>query len=219
MGLIGTHVLLIAHDFPRDDDVAFNEWYVREHMPERVALPGFNRGRRYHAIGPGRRYLAFYETDAEALSSEPYLKLVRGFDLRSRQFVPRFESASRTISLVRSSVGIGEGGIIEVIGLTPSDADWWRGNSDAFAKNLVARNGIVGAHIIEADSEILGHSQRGHLRQGDLVLPWTVLVEAIDYSALDALWRGSASISPSFDIGSPLLRSRYQLLFSIEHRR
>jgi hypothetical protein len=177
------------------------------------------RGRRFHAIGSGRRYLAFYETDAGALSSDPYLKLVRNFDLRSRKFVPRFESASRTISSIRSSAGIGEGGVIELVGLNPvaTDVDRLRRNADAITKELVERAGISGAHILEADQEMLFYSQSGHLRQGDLVLPWILLVEALDESALERLWRDPVSMPGNFDIGAALVRGRYRLLFSISN--
>jgi hypothetical protein len=222
MALLGTHVLLITHDFPKEDDRDFNEWYIREHMPERVVgLPGFNRGRRFRAYESGPQYLAFYETtDARAVSSDAYLKLVRNFDPRSRQFVPRFQSPSRTVSIVRASVSSGEGGMLGLIGCTISagfDAGL-RGNAgQQLIDELVTQPGITGAHLLEADEEALTHSRKGHLRQTDLVLPWTLLVEAIDDAALAAVWQGRlAPVRLAGDgIGDTLLRCRYRALFSL----
>jgi hypothetical protein len=53
----------------------FNAWYDEEHLPERLAIPGFRSARRWVA---GRTYLATYELDsAEVLSSSPYLSRYR----------------------------------------------------------------------------------------------------------------------------------------------
>jgi hypothetical protein len=49
----------------------FNAWYDEEHLPERLAIPGFRSARRWVS---GRSYLATYELDSLAvLSSAPYL--------------------------------------------------------------------------------------------------------------------------------------------------
>ena len=53
----------------------FNAWYRRQHLPERLSVPGFLRGRRYQATGDGPVYFTLYETvDAAVLSSAPYLE-------------------------------------------------------------------------------------------------------------------------------------------------
>ncbi|MGH8689613.1 MAG: hypothetical protein ACREUS_01155 [Burkholderiales bacterium] len=49
----------------------FNAWYDQEHLPERLAIPGFRSARRWVS---GRTYLATYELDSvEVLSSAQYL--------------------------------------------------------------------------------------------------------------------------------------------------
>lgn len=222
MTFLGTHTLLITHDFPESDTQDFNEWYVREHMPERViGLPGFNRGRRYHALDERPQYLAFYETtDARALSSDSYLKLVRNFDPRSRLFVPRFQAPSRTVSVVRASNGVGNGGVLGLIGFEAraEAVDSLRSaKGKAMASDLISRHGITGAHLLEADEDALSHSRQGHLRQNDLVLPWTLIVEAIDEPALDAVWQGQLAPAnlAAEGFGNILLRCRYRMLFSL----
>jgi len=50
MSLAGLGAVCIWHDLlpeARDD---FDQWHNREHMPERVGIPGFRRGRRYVAV-------------------------------------------------------------------------------------------------------------------------------------------------------------------------
>jgi hypothetical protein len=51
----------------------FNAWYDSEHLPERLAIPGFRSARRWVAdLAPGEgRYLATYELDSEAVLASP----------------------------------------------------------------------------------------------------------------------------------------------------
>jgi hypothetical protein len=48
MALLGKGALVIWHDV--QDETDYNEWHSKEHMLERVAVPGFRRGLRYVAI-------------------------------------------------------------------------------------------------------------------------------------------------------------------------
>ena len=55
----------------------FNAWYDSEHLPERLAIPGFRSARRWIAsCAPGEgKYLATYELDsAGVLQSPAYLE-------------------------------------------------------------------------------------------------------------------------------------------------
>jgi hypothetical protein len=69
---------LMAPDPAAEDE--FNAWYDREHIPERLVLPGFISATRYESTQrrPDSRlnYLAVYELDGpEALSTPGYLGL------------------------------------------------------------------------------------------------------------------------------------------------
>jgi len=61
----------------------FNAWYDGEHLPERLAIPGFRSARRWVAdVAPGEgRYLATYELDSEAVLASP-------------EYLARFEGAT-----------------------------------------------------------------------------------------------------------------------------
>ena len=47
-------ILAIWHDVDAAIGDEYERWYFREHLPERVAVPGFLAGRRYEAVS-GRR--------------------------------------------------------------------------------------------------------------------------------------------------------------------
>jgi hypothetical protein len=74
-------LLLTMTEPPPAMDEEFNAWYDGEHLPERLAIPGFRSARRWVAdVAPAEgRYLATYELDSQAvLSSSPYLARFQG---------------------------------------------------------------------------------------------------------------------------------------------
>jgi hypothetical protein len=70
-------LLLTLTEPPAGMEEEFNAWYDEEHLPERLAIPGFRSARRWVAdCAPGEgKYLATYELDSpDVLQSEAYLE-------------------------------------------------------------------------------------------------------------------------------------------------
>jgi hypothetical protein len=70
-------LLLTITEPPRPMEEEFNAWYDTEHLPERLAIPGFDSARRWvdpHApVGTGK-YLATYELNSpQVLEAPEYL--------------------------------------------------------------------------------------------------------------------------------------------------
>ena len=63
MPLLGSGVLAIWNGVAPGYEAEFVEWHVKEHIPERVGVPGFLRGRRYVAVDGAPAYFNFYETE------------------------------------------------------------------------------------------------------------------------------------------------------------
>jgi hypothetical protein len=64
-------LLLTLTEPPPGMEEEFNAWYDEEHLPERLAIPGFRSARRWVS---DRTYLATYELDSpEVLQSAAYL--------------------------------------------------------------------------------------------------------------------------------------------------
>lgn len=76
-------LLLTMTEPPPAMDEEFNAWYDGEHLPERLAIPGFRSARRWVAdLAPGEgRYLATYELASGAVLSSP-------------EYLARFEGAT-----------------------------------------------------------------------------------------------------------------------------
>jgi hypothetical protein len=66
------HGLLLAMMEPQCvDDREFNEWYDGEHLPGRVAIPGFVTGTRFVARDSWPRYLVAYDLESPAVLESP----------------------------------------------------------------------------------------------------------------------------------------------------
>ena len=76
MGLKGSAFLAIWHDIAEGAHGEYIEWHTREHMPERVSIPGFNTGKRLHAPEAGRYVFGtIYAADnVEVFRSPAYLE-------------------------------------------------------------------------------------------------------------------------------------------------
>jgi hypothetical protein len=220
VAMLGPCVLFVCHDYDHADEADFNEWYIREHLPERAnGLPGFHRGRRFIALGDAPKYVAFYETERGALASEAYLKIVGDPDPRSRQFIPRFQNPSRTVFAVRASAGVGEGGVLGLLAFDceATGAESLRKNGASWVKSLQSAPGIIAAHLLEVDPDTLDHSRQGHMRTGDRILPWALLIEALSAASISRL--RAAALSPHAaaqqGVGNTLISGDYRVLCSL----
>ena len=71
----GQGLLVIWNDIEAGHEAEFREWHTREHMPERLAIPGFLHGRRLFSPTATPRWLTLYETASpDVLRSPAYLE-------------------------------------------------------------------------------------------------------------------------------------------------
>ena len=89
----------------------YYEWHLREHMPERVGIAGFRRGRKYIAIEGSPEFFILYEADSpEVLTGQDYLNRLNAPTPWTREVVASFRNVTRAICRVVYSAGIGQGG-------------------------------------------------------------------------------------------------------------
>jgi len=77
MATKGTGLLMVWADVPANKEDEFNRWYNEEHVPERLAVPGFLSGARYEAVKGGPKHLACYELESVAVLGSPAYKRVQ----------------------------------------------------------------------------------------------------------------------------------------------
>ncbi len=69
-------ILLVLMQPPPAFEEEFNCWYDTEHIPERLAVPGFTAARRYACLLGWPRYMALYDlANLEVLDSAAYLRV------------------------------------------------------------------------------------------------------------------------------------------------
>ncbi|WP_181181551.1 DUF4286 family protein [Mesorhizobium sp. B3-1-6] len=67
-------MLIVTTNPPADFEEELNAWYDTDHIAERLAVPGFETGRRYAMSNIARRYLALYDMrNVDVLQSPAYL--------------------------------------------------------------------------------------------------------------------------------------------------
>lgn len=88
------------------DQLAFQRWHNCEHIPERVAIDGFLRGRRYRSTHDSDRFLMFYETrDAQVLGSAAYLAALNAPTARTREALAWFRKPARSVYRLEQTAG------------------------------------------------------------------------------------------------------------------
>jgi hypothetical protein len=168
----------------------FYDWHLHEHMPERVGIPGFRRGRRYIAAAPGTHpeFFTLYESDTmQVLQGSDYLARLNAPTPWTRTATASFTDTSRALCRVLESRGPGMGGFALTIrfdadpAATAGLADLVRGAADAPR--------ITGAHLCAGDQAASGTPTAESRGRSDIKPPpnWFAMVEATDAEALAAI--------------------------------
>jgi hypothetical protein len=198
VALVGRGVLAIWNGIADEAEADFVAWHVREHIPERVAVPGFLRGRRYVAEEGLPKYFNFYEVEApETLTSPAYLERLNAPSDWTRRVVRHFQDTSRTVCKVSWSRGVGDGGFVASLRLEANPGagvDLVRVIEATVAEPAMREPGIVAVHLLEGLPDAGGQTAEKALRdRPDEQAAWILLVEATDRACLDRVLAGPAS--------------------------
>lgn len=223
MPLLGKGLLAIWNDIAPDAENDFVEWHVREHIPERVSVPGFRRGRRYIAETGRPKYFNFYETDTpEVLSSQVYTDRLNSPSEWTRRVVAHFRDTSRTVCSVAATYGTGIGTYVSAIRIAPAtDGETFRSAMVTGVIPATLRSpGVVGAHLLEGQKPITGQTTaESKLRSmPDRTISWLYLVEAIDLDAIVRAARSAYSPANLAKSGAPedfVERGIYRLQYAL----
>lgn len=194
-GLWGEALLALwGNGDPAQDD-GFNDWYTHEHLPERIAIPGFLRARRYVADLPGPpptwRYFTLYETSSLAVLRSPrYLHALDNPTPGTRRYMTLMAELARTVCQVVHSAGKGgEGGNLAFVEFAPASGadDLVPWIVSTLVSRMVERSGTLAVHLARADPDTTSARDSTEVYRGipAKVGRWLLLVEGawVDHAA------------------------------------
>jgi hypothetical protein len=191
MSLLGKAVVAIWQDAPPETRAEYFEWHDREHMPERVAIPGFLRGRRYCALAGEPEFFTLYEAQSLGVLAGPdYTEWLDHPTAWTRRVAPLLRHTVRSLCEVALSLGPGAGGLIMTwrYDVAPGREAEQRALVEARLRAAAARPAIVGAHLCLADlaASSLQTAEKKTRPTRALTPGWVLLVEgAGDRAALE----------------------------------
>lgn len=220
----GRGALAVWVDAAPEAEADFNDWYNRQHVPERVGIPGFLAGARYEAATGDPKYLAWYETeDVEVLRSAAYLDRLNNPTPWTRRIMPSFRQTVRAVFEVKRRAGRGRGGVAATIRFAPSMAPEGEGSrwlEREAIPGVLAGSGIVGAQLWQSSGGAPAETAETGLRGADSSCAAAVLLEATDTEAAERACREWFSPARLGDVGlndAPQI-GVYRLLFALERR-
>jgi hypothetical protein len=207
MSLAGEGIVAIWNAITPEGRREFFEWHTREHMLERVAVPGFCRGRRYIALEGHPEFFTLYETQTTAvLTGADYLARLNSPTPWTLRATAAFTDTSRSLCRVALTLGPGEGGLIMTwrFDVAPND------KLEEKLRDVAGRPGVCGVHLAIADRAGSGIETEEKKGRPKVRVPGTVvLVEgSAERAALESACR-------ELVFEHPVERGLYQLQYTV----
>lgn len=166
MSVLGKGAVAIWHDIAAEGMAEFYAWHGQEHMPERVHIPGFIRGRRWIAVEADREFFNLYETvDPDVVKGPDYKARLDAPTPWTLATVKHFRAVARSLCRVEASVGMADGGVVAALRLDLGEetgaATW-----PARLLDLMALPGIAAASLLIADRAASGYVNAEQRQRG-----------------------------------------------------
>jgi hypothetical protein len=173
--MLGSAAVAMWWDIAPEVRAEWEHWHSSEHMPERLAIPGFLRGTRW--ISSQGSYFVLYETASlDTIRAGPYLERLNNPTPWSLKMMPHHRNMVRSLCTVRAGWG---GGVPQVLATV-------RFSRSAALPNLPQGQGLTGAHFLESQPMPGGQTTEQKIRGGDATADWILLVGGYDEQALRA---------------------------------
>jgi len=190
--MLGRAAVAMWWDISPEMKAEFEDWHSREHMPERLGIPGFLRGTRWIALSGEPSYFILYEAARLAtISGGPYVERLNNPTPWSRKMMPQHRNMVRSLCRVRASRGGAIAHALATIRFSPAPR---RGRSvskwlatDALPA-LAQRKGLTGAHLLESQPMAAAPpTAEQEIRGGDAKADWILLICGYDAEAVKAV--------------------------------
>jgi len=184
--MLGKAAVTIWCDVAHAVKEEFDDWHAHEHMPERLAIPGFLRGSRWVSVDGNNSYFVLYETAAlDTVTSGPYLERLNNPTPWSKKVMPYHRNMVRSLCRVEASSGAAAAQDMLTVRFSTQAGAQERLKTWLLEilPTLPSRKGLVAAHLlVDAARTELTAEQK--IRGGDGTADWVVLVNGYDAGAV-----------------------------------
>ncbi|MHB2168559.1 hypothetical protein [Alsobacter sp. R-9] len=173
----------IWHDIVPEGLAEFYAWHGEEHMPERVGIPGFVRGRRYVALEASLGFFNLYETaSADVVAGPEYRARLDSPTPRTLSAVRHFRNVARSLCRVTARTGTAQGGVVATLRYEVpehSEIEHVRMVTGQTLPRLAAAPGVANVMLLEADRQASGYVNAEQRARGaaNAVPPYVLVCE------------------------------------------
>lgn len=219
-------LLLNWFDIDPGRENAFDDWHNREHVIERMGVPGFMQGRRFESFGEsraaGHSYLVAYDAaDIGVFESPDYASRLDNPTPLTASVVPSLRNLTRTVYRVEARRGGGSSSYVRTVRLPslagpPADASVLRQTIE----EMYRVSGVTAAILGSPDGRVTHYKDQTREGQATETLvrndyPWIVMIEACRARALDEAGEMLAAAVSSLLPGTSPISDTYRLVFSM----
>jgi len=190
MALMGMAAAILSFEVASDTVDEHDDWHTHEHLPERLAIPGFLRGTRWVALDGSPRYFVLYEVEALAtLSAAPYVERLNNPTPWTSKMMTHYRGMTRGFCALTGSFRSGVGQAALWIRCKPAESlserlrEWLV--TDALPR-LPSLPGLGSAHLLEAAATPPSTNEQ-RIRGVDSAMDWAVLVTGYSVERLSEL--------------------------------
>jgi hypothetical protein len=221
LSLAGTGALAIWNDIAPEGREVFFEWHGREHVAERLAIPGFLRCRRYVALYGAPEHFTFYETtNLEVLTGPGYSGAMGHQTPWTAEAVSHLRNLDRHLCAVVASTGEHDGGLMACWRYTlPTSAtsQHARDFDQLILPKLAGKQGVGAVHLLANHGNVHPAEAAKGAAAPAATSHWIILAEGWDDIApFEALCRSVLSSDDAKRLGmtAPVQHGLYRLMLS-----
>ena len=183
----GKALIAIWNDIAADGRADFIEWHNREHIFERLSIPGFLSGYRYRTVSDLPEYFTLYEVESLRTTTGPdYQARLDNPTAWTKRALQSYRNLARSLCEVAYSQGRGRGGYLQTIRFE-AQAGMAQQLSQDLAERvlppLLKMAGVTGLHLGIADraaSSVHSEEKKDHAVE---IPSWVLLIEATNPDA------------------------------------
>ena len=215
-----TGILAVWNDCTSGAESDYERWYIGEHLPERLGVPGFRRGWRYEAVSADLRYFTYYEVDRpEVLASPAYMERLESPTPWTRRIMKStFRNASRTVCELTATFGGMAGS--HVISMR------WGGHANAaamaeLAQSLHELDGATKVQVWNAAQAQTPKTEEAHARgRPDDMIGGALVIDCVRASDANGVCARLAAVEHQDGLGleRPPLVGTYAFLCMLERK-